>query len=444
MAAGDALLTDLYQLTMLQGYFRESLTETASFEFFIRSLPSSRNFFVAAGLEQLLEYLSGLAFSAEDCDWLRSTGHFAADFLEYLRDLRFTGNVSAMPEGTICFPNEPLVRITAPLPEAQIVETRLINLLQFQTMIASKAVRSVIAARGRTVVDFGLRRAHGAEAGLLAARASYLAGFAGTSNVLAGRRFGIPLFGTMAHSYVMAHDSEAEAFVRFVTSQPVPTVLLIDTYDTLRAAQTLVQLAPCLLEQGFGLQGVRIDSGDLMALSRSTRDILDKGGLTQCQVVVSGDLDEYAVHDLMAAGAPIDGFGIGTQLVTSADVPVLNCAYKLEEYAGRPRRKRSPGRQTLPGQKQVFRAFDEAGRMRQDVIELCDHAAEGEPLLTEVMRGGQRISATEPLNEIRARVAQQLQKLPDSLQTLERAEPYPVFLGHALAEMVDEMEQSGR
>ena len=443
MAAGDALLTDLYQLTMLQGYFRESLNQTASFAFFIRSLPSSRNFFVAAGLEQLLEFLFGLEFSAEDCDWLRSTGHFSGDFLEYLRELRFTGNVSAMPEGTICFPNEPLVRITAPLPEAQIVETRLINLLQFQTMIASKAVRSVIAARGRTVVDFGLRRAHGAEAGLLAARASYLAGFAGTSNVLAGRRFGIPMFGTMAHSYVMAHDSEAEAFVRFVRSQPEPTVLLIDTYDTLRAARTLVQLAPGLLDQGFGIQGVRIDSGDLMALSRSTRDILDRGGLTQCQVVVSGDLDEYAVRDLLAAGAPIDGFGIGTQLVTSADVPVLNCAYKLEEYAGRPRRKRSPGRQTLPGRKQVFRALDEGGRMRHDVIELCDRAIEGEPLLTEVMRGGQRISATEPLAAMRARVAQQLRQLPDSLHSLERTDPYPVELGHALAEMVDAMDQSG-
>ena len=443
MAAGDALLTDLYQLTMLQAYFRESLNQTASFEFFVRRLPRSRNFFVAAGIEQLLEFLSGLEFSAEDCEWLRSTGHFAGDFLEYLRELRFTGDVSAMPEGTICFPNEPLVRVTAPLPEAQIVETRLINLLQFQTMIASKAVRSVIAARGRAVVDFGLRRAHGAEAGLLAARASYLAGFAGTSNVLAGRRFGIPLFGTMAHSYVMAHDSEADAFVRFVTSQPERAVLLIDTYDTLRAARTLVQLAPGLLDRGFGIQGVRIDSGDLATLSRSTREILDGGGLTECQVLVSGDLDEYAVRDLLAAGVPIDGFGIGTQLVTSADAPVLNCAYKLEEYAGRPRRKRSPGRQTLPGRKQVFRAYDEGGLMTHDVIELCDREVEGTPLLCEVMRGGRRTGLPESLAVIRGRVAQQLPKVPHPLLSLERAEPYPVVLGQALAELIDAMERSG-
>lgn len=443
MGAQDALLTDLYQLTMLQAYWREGLHDDATFEFFVRKLPAPRNFLVAAGLEQLLEFLSTLQFSAEDCAWLRQTRLFASDFIDYLQHLRFTGTVHAMPEGTIFFPHEPIVRVTAPLPEAQIVETRLINLLQFQTMVASKAVRAVIAAGGRALVDFGLRRAHGAEAGLLAARASYLAGFAGTSNVLAGKRYGIPLSGTMAHSYVMAHDCEAEAFMRFAESLPEHTVLLIDTYDTLRAAAMVAELAGRFAERGIRIQGVRLDSGDLEALSRETREILDRGGLMDCHIVASGDLDEYAVRDLLTAGAPIDSFGIGTQLVTSADAPALNCAYKLEEYAGRPRRKRSPGRQTLPGRKQVFRVQDAAGYLRNDIIELCGHAADGEPLLREVMRDGRGVGEPEPLAVIRMRVAEQLRRLPAGLGALDAAESYPVTLGPALQALVGAMEQSG-
>ena len=438
MNTGDSLLTDLYQLTMLQAYFREGLSREATFEFFVRKLPASRNFLVAAGLEQLVEFLAALRFSAEDCAWLRETGLFAADFLDYLRDLRFTGAVYGMPEGTICFPNEPLVRVTAPLPEAQIIETRLINLLQFQTMIASKAARAVIAARGRPVVDFGLRRAHGAEAGLLAARASYLAGFAGTSNVLAGKHYRIPLFGTMAHSYVMVHDSEVEAFSLFAESLPEQSVMLVDTYDTLQAVLALVRLSPRLRARGLRIRGVRLDSGDLAALSRATREILDGGGLSDCQIVAS------EVSRLLEAGAPIDSFGIGTRLVTCADAPSLNCAYKLEEYGGRARRKRSPGRQTLPGPKQVFRNYDERGLMTHDVIELCGAAVEGEPLLREIVGGGQRLHAPESLNMIRERVADQLRRLQPLLRSIEVSETYPVTIGAGLRELVERMDRAGR
>ncbi|MBM4200859.1 MAG: nicotinate phosphoribosyltransferase [Gammaproteobacteria bacterium] len=439
-----ALLTDLYQLTMLQAYHREDMHAEASFEFFVRTLPTTRNFLIAAGLEQLLDFLEGFQFSAEECEWLRTTGLFAGDFIDYLGHLRFTGAVHAMPEGTFCFPNEPIVRVTAPLPEAQIIETRLINLLQYQTMIASKAVRAVLAADGRTLVDFGLRRAHGAEAGLLAARASYLAGFSGTSNVLAGKCYGIPLFGTMAHSYVMAHDTEIEAFIRFAEALPEQTVLLIDTYDTLEAAKLLAQQAQSFASRGLRIRGVRLDSGDLAALSVSTREILDRGGLKGSEIFASGDLDEYAIRRLLAVDAPIDGFGVGTQLATSADAPALNCAYKLEEYAGCPRRKRSPGRATLPGRKQVFRTCDGQGVMLHDVLELCGAEGPGEPLLCEVMRGGRRLEAPEPLAAVRARVAEQRERLPRALASIDTAGAFPVRIGPALSDLAQAMEQSGR
>ena len=343
------LLTDRYQLTMLQAYWQHGMHKTAVFEFFVRRLPAQRNFLVAAGLGQALAYLEELAFSPEDIEWLAQTQQFQSGFLRWLKDVRFTGDVNAMPEGTVFFAEEPILQVIAPLPEAQLVETRLINLLNFPTAIASKAARSVLAAPGKLLVEFGLRRAQGAEASLMAARASYLAGFAGTSNVLAGRLFDIPLYGTMAHSFIQAHDNEIEAFEHFADANSGDIVLLIDTYDTEAAAIKVADLAAALKERGIKIKGVRIDSGDLGKHAASVRAILDEARLHDVTIFASGNLDEYALRDLISNEAPIDGFGLGTRLDTSSDAPYLDCAYKLQEYAGRPRRKHSEGKATWPG-----------------------------------------------------------------------------------------------
>ena len=336
--ATSPLLTDLYQLNMIQAYLDHGQTGTAVFEFFVRAVPSRRQFLMAAGLEQALDFLQDLRFSADDLDWLSRSGRFGKAMIDYLAGLRFTGEVHAMPEGTVFFANEPILRVTAPLPQAQLLETRLVNLLHFQTLIASKAARSVLAAPGRLLVDFGLRRAHGAEAGIMAARASYVAGFAGTATVLAGKLFDIPIYGTMAHSFVQSYDDEAAAFEAFAVSRPEGLTLLIDTYDTEAGARKVVALAPRLKSRGITVQAVRLDSGDLLALSRAVRGILDDGGLKAIRIFASGGLDEERVAALLRAGAPIDGFGIGTSLTTSSDAPTLDCVYKLEEYAGLPRR----------------------------------------------------------------------------------------------------------
>ncbi|HEY5994594.1 MAG TPA: nicotinate phosphoribosyltransferase [Gallionellaceae bacterium] len=440
------LLTDLYQLTMLQGYFERGMTQTAAFEFFARKLPRGRNFLVAAGLAQVLEFLEQARFTPQELDWLRGTGRFSADFMEWLATWRFEGEVDAMPEGTLCFPNEPLLRVVAPLPQAQLIETRIINLLHFQTLIASKAARSSLTAPGKLLVDFGLRRAHGAEAGLLAARAAYLAGFSGTSTVLAGQRFGIPLFGTMAHSFVQAHTSEENAFRDFAHAQPDNVVLLIDTYDTEAAARKVAGLARELAGEGIAIKGVRLDSGDLAQLARLVRKILDDGGLQTTTIFASGDLDEYRLRDLLAQGAPIDGFGIGTRLDTSADAPYLDCAYKLQEYAGKPRRKRSMGKATWPGRKQVWRSYDEHGCMAGDVISLEHDEQPGEKLLVCVMRGGKRLMPQPTLQEVRERTLHNLRQLPASMSSLEEGSAYPVLIATALrelADVVDAEEQGG-
>ncbi len=433
------LLTDLYQLTMLQGYFERGMNETAAFEFFVRKLRPGRGFLVAAGLEQVLDFLEQARFTPQELDWLRSTKRFSDEFIDWLAAWRFEGDVQAMPEGTVCFPNEPLLRVVAPLPQAQLIETRLINLLHFQTLIASKAARSVLMAPGKLLVDFGLRRAHGAEAGLLAARATYLAGFSGSSTVLAGTRFGIPLFGTMAHSFVQAHDSETASFRSFAHAQPGNVVLLIDTYDTEAAAHKVVALAPELAAQGIAIKGVRLDSGDLGELARRVRRILDDGGLQTTTIFASGDLDEYRVRELLTQGAPIDGFGIGTRLDTSADVAYLDCAYKLQEYAGQARRKRSIGKATWPGRKQVWRRYDNQGRMAGDVISLESDTQAGEPLLVPVMRGGRRLAAT-PLADIRSHAAASLARLPEPLRQLQEPYEYPVEIASALHELARQVD----
>lgn len=437
----SALLTDLYQLTMLEGYFREGLTDTAVFEFFVRSLPDRRNFLLAAGLEQLLTYLETVHFTPQDCEWLAGCGRFSPDFVDYLAALRFEVDLEALPEGTVFFADEPVVRVTAPLPVAQLIETRLVNILHFQTLIASKAARCAIAAPGRTLVDFGLRRAHGAEAGLLAARASYIAGFSGTATVLAAPAFGIPIYGTMAHSYVMAHETETEAFEQFAEVQPDNLVLLIDTYDTERAAAGVVELARRLAARGLQVKAVRLDSGDLGMLARSVRNILDGGGCPDIGIFASGDLDEYALQKLLTGGAPIDGFGIGSRFITSEDAPYLNCAYKLEEYAGIARRKWSEGKQTWPGRKQVYRLRDGDGRLHHDMLTLDGDPQPGNALLRPVLRKGARVAPPETLAEIRERAAAELAALPAPLRSLERAASYPVQVSTALRELAAEVDR---
>ncbi len=428
----SVLLTDLYQLTMLQGYFDRGMLDIAAFEFFVRKLPAGRNFLLAAGLEQVLAFLEGARFRKDEIDWLAGTGRFHRRFLDWLADWRFTGDVHAMPEGTIFFADEPIVRVTAPMPEAQLVETRIINLVQLEVLVASKAARCVLAAPGKLLVDFGLRRAHGAEAGLLSARASFIAGFGGTSNVLAGKLWDIPLFGTMAHSFIEAHDDEVRAFEDFVHSYPHENTLLIDTYDTEAAAARIIPLAARLAREGISIQAVRIDSGDLSEHARRVRRILDEGGLSTVHIFASGNLDEYTLQELIASAAPIDGFGVGTRMNTSSDRPYLDCAYKLAEYAGKPRRKRSEGKATWPGRKQVFRHYDDGGRFQSDNVSLADEALSGESLLVQVMAGGRRIAAAPLLTALRDRAADQLARLPEPLRSLESAPPYGVTIAEPL------------
>lgn len=440
MSDAPALLTDLYQLTMLQAYFDADMHDTAVFEMFVRKLPAQRNLFVAAGLEQALEFLETLRFGDDELEWIAHHGAFRPRFVDWLAGLRFSGDVDAMPEGTVFFPQEPILRVTAPIAQAQLVESRLLNLLHFQTLVASKAVRSVLAAPGKLLVDFGLRRAHGAEAGLLAARASYVAGFSGTATVLAGMRFGIPVYGTMAHSFVQAHADEAGAFEHFARSLPKQAALLIDTYDTEAAAARVVELARRLRADGIAIRSVRIDSGDLGAHAQRVRRILDGGGLGDVRIFASGDLDEQRIDALLQSGCPVDGFGIGTRMTTSADAPYLDCAYKLQEYAGLARRKRSAGKATWPGRKQVWRRTGDDGRMSGDVLSLESDAQAGEPLLQPAMRAGRRLAPSPPLAEIRATAARNLARLPGPLRALQPGATYPVKVADTLVRLAAEVD----
>ncbi len=413
------LLVDLYELTMAQAYFREGKNEPATFDLFVRALPPRRAFLLNAGLESVLDYLEGLRFGPEAIDYLRSLRLFDEEFLDYLGRFRFTGDVRALPEGEVFFPPEPVLQVTAPRIEAQIVETFLLNQVNFQVMVASKAARVVLAAAGRPVVDFSPRRDHGVDAALKAARSSYLAGCVGTSNVLAGMLYGIPVYGTMAHSYVMSFDSELEAFRAYARHFPDKCVLLIDTYDTLQGARLAAQVADELRQAGHQLRGVRIDSGDLLELSRQVRRILDEAGHPEVQILASGDLNEDRIAELVASGAPIDAFGVGTEMGTSYDAPALGGVYKLVEDQSGYRIKRSTGKVTLPGRKQVWRIYRD-GVLHEDVIALADEPGPpgAEPLLVDVMVGGVR-SVRETLDEIRQRAARRLRSLPQHLQSLE-------------------------
>ncbi|SCY61622.1 nicotinate phosphoribosyltransferase [Nitrosospira sp. Nl5] len=433
------LLTDHYQLTMLQSYIEQGMEERAVFEFFVRKLPPGRNFMVAAGLEQALDFLEKLEFSAEELAWLAL--RFRPSLITYLEQFRFHGDVHAMPEGTIFFPDQPILRITAALPQAQLVESRIMNLLHFETLVASKAARFVMVAPGKLLVDFGMRRAHGAEAALLAARASYLAGFSGTATVLAGALYGIPLFGTMAHSYIQAHQDEATAFEHFARCYPDNAVLLIDTYDTEAAAARIVALNRKLYAGGISVEGVRLDSGDLGAHALRVRQILDEGGLEKTTIFASGNLDEYRLHALLSSAAPIDGFGVGTALDVSSDAPSLDCAYKLQEYGGKPRRKRSEGKATWPGKKQVYRSYGVNGRMSGDIVALEENDShDGQPLLIQVMQDGRRIQTDVTLDQTRQRTLAEYARLPEPMTTLETAPAYPVVISAALQALASQLD----
>jgi nicotinate phosphoribosyltransferase len=437
----SALLTDLYQLNMVQAYLDHGETKTAVFEFFVRTLPARRGFLLAAGLEQALDFLETLRFSAGEIAWLESTGRFGKNLLAYLAAFRFDGDVHAMPEGTVFFADEPILRVTAPLPQAQFVESRLINILHFQSLIATKATRMVLTAPNKALVDFGMRRAHGAEAGLLAARASYIAGFAGTATVLAGQEFGIPLYGTMAHSFIEAFDDETAAFAAFAKARPQNLVLLLDTYDTEAAARKVVALAPKLKAAGIAIGGVRLDSGDLIALAKSVRKILDAGGLADVTIFASGGLDEDVLAAMAQADAPIDGLGVGTSLTTSADVPNLDCVYKMQEYAGLPRRKRSAKKATWPGRKQVWRRYAADGRMAGDLLTIDGDEHSGEKLIEPVMQNGRRLRPAASFDEIRRRAARELERLPEPLRRLEPGMTYPVEISDELKRLAAEVDR---
>ena len=430
------LFTDLYELTMAASYLREGLNEPATFSLFVRKLPPSRSFLVAAGLESVLAYLESFRFSEDAIRYLGSLGRFEAAVLDRLGDLRFTGSVRAVSEGTVVFPDEPLLEVTAPLVEAQIVETAVMNFCHLETVLASKAVRCVLAARGRPVVDFGLRRTHGIDAGMKAARASFIAGAAMTSNVLAGLRYGIPPAGTMAHSYVTVFTSEVEAYRAFARAFPDTTTLLIDTYDTVVGAHKAVTVARELERGGHRLAGVRLDSGDLMSLSREVRRVLDEAGLTYVQIFASGGLDDEEIDALLTAGAPIDAFGVGTRMNVSADAPYLDMAYKLVRYAGRDVLKLSTGKATWTGDKQVYRGRGPDGRFTGDVVALREEPSPApglDPLLDTVMVDGRIVEPSPPLAAIRERCAAQVAALPDAVRRLRAAGRYPVRFSERLS-----------
>ncbi len=439
-ALTSPLTTDLYELNMVQAYLDRAENKEAVFEFFVRRLPARRGFLLAAGLEDALQFLETVRYSDSEIAWLKSTGRFRDNLLDYLKDFRFTGDVHAIPEGTVCFAPEPLLRISAPLPQAQLVESRLINIMHYQTLIASKAARMVLAAPGKALSDFGLRTAHGAEAGLFSARASYIAGFAGAANVLAGERYGIPVVGTMAHSYVQVHDNEKQAFEDFARARPEGVILLIDTYNTEAGARKVVELYPKLKQDGILIRGVRIDSGDLIAMSRKVRAIFDAAGMQDVVILVSGGVNEDVLQKMMAEKAPIDGFGIGVSLDVSTDAPALDCAYKLQEYAGLPRRKLSEGKATWPGRKQVWRAYDAQENMCGDVLSVETDKHDGETLITQVMREGKRVAPAPTLQAIRERAAAELKRLPEPLKRLE-AFDYPVTISDALKALAAEADR---
>jgi nicotinate phosphoribosyltransferase len=438
----SGLQTDLYELTMAAGYRKAGFDALATFELFVRGLPARRNFLVAAGLAQALGYLERVNFSQDEIGYLRRHPMFADiedEFFDFLANFRFSGDVWAVPEGTVFFPDEPILRVTAPIAEAQIVETYLLSAIHFQTLIASKAARVVLAAAGRRVVEFGSRRAHGPDAGVLAARAAFIGGCGGTSNVAAGFRFGVPTFGTQAHSWIMAFEDEKEAFGRFLDIFPKNAVLLLDTYDVHSALETI-------LAMGRKPRGVRLDSGDVVAQSIWIRRRLDEARWNDVEIFASGDLDEDRISAMLAAGARLNAFGVGTALATSIDAPALSVIYKLVEVETggtvREAAKFSAAKVTYPGRKQVFRRSDARGKFAGDVIALEGEKVSGaEPLLEPVMRTGRVIAPQGDLVAAQRRCLEQVGRLPDALRGLAPCPAYPVRHSERLVELLDEVRR---
>jgi nicotinate phosphoribosyltransferase len=429
----SALFVDLYELTMAQVYYKEKIFAPATFSLFIRAYPQNRAFFVHAGLEEAVRYLQNFYFTAIELNYLQKTGLFTEDFLDYLKHLRFTGNVTAVPEGTVFFRDEPILEVTAPIIEAQMVETFVVNAIHFQTIIASKAARCRIAGGDRTLVDFSPRRTHGYDAGLQVARASYIGGFRATSNVLAGKWWEIPIVGTMAHSYITAFKEEIDSFRAFSNSFPENTILVVDTYDTVSGTYKAARVGLEMKQRGYTLRGIRLDSGDMISLSRIARKILDEFGLHETKIFASGGLDEYEITRFLEEGSPIDGFGVGTHLGVSEDAPSADIAYKLVEYNGRPIMKLSTDKVTLPGQKQIYRYYSDNGDMDHDLLCLHDEARPhgGFPLLEPVMVDGKTIWH-EPIEEMRKRCTKQINRLPDSIKKLRSPLLYPVNKSRSL------------
>jgi nicotinate phosphoribosyltransferase len=427
-----ALLTDLYELTMLQAYWKQEMHEPAVFSLFVRTLPPFRNYLLACGIDDAIDSLAAVRFQPGHITYLRSLELFHDAFLDWLRAFRFTGDVYAVEEGTPVFAQEPILEVIAPIAQAQLVETLIMNQVHLQTLIASKAARIVHAAQGRRVVDFGLRRAHGMDAGLKLARASFIAGAQATSNVLAGQRYGIPLSGTMAHSFVQSFDDETEAFRAFHQLYP-ETTLLVDTYDTLEGVRKVVQLAAELGSE-FRVRALRLDSGNLASLARQARLLLDEAGLANVHLFASGGLDEFAIRDMLDQGAPLDGFGVGTRMAVSDDAPALDIAYKLTAYAGRGRIKLSAEKETLPGPQQVFRV-ERNGYAAHDIIAQFDESQPGRPLLRPVMKGGERITPARSLPDLQAEARAHTDKLQEAIRGLDPApRAYDVRLSPGLEE----------
>lgn len=435
-----SLLTDLYELTMAQTYWRESHNEPATFSLFIRRYPPHRGYFVSCGLEDVLRYLEELRFTTGAIDRLRRTGIFSDDFLDYLRRLRFTGNVRAVPEGRLFFCDEPVLEITAPMIEAQIVETFIINQMNLQCLAATKAARCVYAAHGRSVVDFSLRRTQGVDAGMKVARASYIAGCTATSNVLAGVTYGIPLSGTMAHSFVSSYENEIDAFRAFARNFPDRSILIIETYDAIGGAYKAVEIAGEMKAQGRRLIGVRIDSGDLLSLGRQVRRILDEAGLQEVMLVGSGGLDEFDIEHLTQENAPYEAYGVGTKMGVSADAPWSDMVYKLVRYGGNPVLKLSTGKASLPGAKQVFR-YSEGRLIRHDVISLDGEMAKGgEPLLATFMNAGKVTARMPALSEVRDRFFDEFARLGDRFKSVREPETYPVEISDDLRSLSERLQ----
>ncbi|HIM63826.1 MAG: nicotinate phosphoribosyltransferase [Chloroflexi bacterium] len=436
------MFTDLYELTMSQAFFRQGMSATATFSLFTRTYPPNRAYFVSAGLEDVLDYLSNLNFSGRAIDYLRAMGIFSDDFLEFLRGVRFTGSVRAIPEGRLYFTDEPAVEITAPLIEAQLVETFIINQVNLQSILATKAARCVWAAQGRGIADFASRRTQGTDAALKMARASYIAGFSSTSNVLAASIYGMPPAGTMAHSFISSFPSELDAFRAYAASFPTRTVLLVDTYDTIAGTWNAVQVAKEMEADGHHLTAIRLDSGDFDQLSRQVRKILDDSGLDHVKILASGGLDEYELETLVNNGAPIDLFGVGTKAGVSADAPWSDMAYKLVCFDGRPVMKLSPDKVSLPGAKQVYRTKHSSGMFAKDIIALDDEELPGGlPLLEEVMKDGRRTGPPTALEDVRMRFQEDFSDLDERFKVLKNPPRFPVSVSGKLERLTAEVRE---